>query len=65
MRKPLERNDLLQLMGTHEIKKKAIEVIELFFDEFADVDCNDLMHVLMMEGNHIAALKNIRDNDRL
>ena len=35
----------------------------MFFDEFSDIDCHDLMYILMLSGNHKATIRNIQDND--
>ncbi|MBE5940870.1 MAG: hypothetical protein E7266_10845 [Lachnospiraceae bacterium] len=63
MRKPLERNEKLQLVNSSEISERAKEITEQFFDEFPEVDCNDLMRILMLEGNLQGMLKNIKDNN--
>jgi len=63
MRKPLERNEKLQLVNSSEISERAKEITEQFFDEFPEVDCNDLMRILMLEGNLQGMLKNIKENN--
>lgn len=63
MRKPLERNKGLQLVDTDKIRNYADKVIDMFFDEFSDIDCHDLMYILMLSGNHKATIRNIQDND--
>ena len=63
MRKPLERNEGLQFVNSGEIDNKAKELIEKFFDEFPEVDCRDLMYILMSQGNFMANMRNIKDNN--
>lgn len=63
MRKPLERNEGLQFVNSSKISKRAKEITEQFFDEFPEVDCNDLMRILMLEGNLQGMMKNIKDNN--
>lgn len=63
MRKPLERNKGLQFVNCNKVDKKAEEYIGKFFDEFPEVDCRDLMYILMSKGNLMANIRNIADND--
>lgn len=62
MRKPLKRNAELQLVNSDKIAKRADEVLNSFYDEFPDIDCNDLLHILISKGHYIALMKNIKDN---
>lgn len=63
MRRPLERNEGLQLVGTDKISKRAEEIAEAFFDEFPEVDCNDLMRILVTSGYLAGSIRNIKDNN--
>lgn len=62
MRKPLERSESLQFEDCREIEQKAEDHIRKFFDEFPEVDCRDLMYILMSTGNLMANVRNIKDN---